>query len=354
MKKILFLVTTEYHYLVASSLIFETYNPENGFDVTIIQVGKFNSVRFKDLNLNLEMLNAEIIELEEDILKQQNFKEILNDLLNRDFLYFISFLEHIAYNVIISKRLKSKYKDKITIVLAPDGMKPYYYFTKKAIPSRAQNTISIYKSVIKHRIYFPYLFFTSWNYGHLDAIDELWDRLPNKVVNQYGKVVKKINFLSDSNTVSKVSKFFKFDINQELEFKDDVIFYTNNILFKQKLYDLEFKLLSDLKLELPDKKLIIKFHPMTPPNQLENFKHLADLLIAPKYPAELYIANLENSIVLGCWSTSLLLFNETCKYFWFRKAFQENGIMIEIDLTNPTDHIKEVSSASELAKELIS
>jgi len=76
------------------------------------------------------------------------------------------------------------------------------------------------------------------------------------------------------------------------------------------------------------------------------------VLIAPKHPAELYIANLKNSIVLGCWSTSLLLFNETCKYFWFRKAFQDNGIMIEIDLTNPTDHIKEVSSASELVKEL--
>jgi hypothetical protein len=116
-------------------------------------------------------------------------------------------------------------------------------------------------------------------------------------------------------------------------------------LYKQEAYDVEIEAVKVISEKFPDKLFYIKYHPLTPKNQIKKFKDLGVLCFSNSIPAELYIKSLTNSIILGFWSTSLMIDNPSCKFYWLHKYLIKKGKMIDyINLTNPTTHIIDIDN----------
>lgn len=129
-----------------------------------------------------------------------------------------------------------------------------------------------------------------------------------------------------------------------------IIFYSNNILYSEKLYACEINVLKYLKTKYPNNLLIIKYHPYTPDYQVKLFQDVGDQVFSSKVPAEIYIIGLSNSIILSGWSASVFVSNEKCSFYWLTKYFESLKIMVKdlVNITNPMDHVLEVEHLEQI------
>jgi hypothetical protein len=342
MKNVLFVVNTEGQLLTASSLIFERFNKTKGFQPYVLQAGKTGTRRFKN-EINKALLSDFYFEID---LNDFNIKKELEPILQTDFKRVFIFLEQLSINVYLINYFKKK---ESTICLGPDGNKPYYRNVKPSIRSRFKETVRTYKYLNERGLRYVKPYFLSWNYGKLSQVDEYWVTFPEKFFFAHNKKVVAYQVMPNEKVIHQISQFFKFEITNCLKSTNDIIFYTNNILYQQDAYDVEIEALKLILTKFPDKPFYLKYHPATPDFQINKFKSLGVICFSNSIPAELYIASLNNSVILGFWSTSLTVENPNCKFYWLHKYLIKKGKMIErIDLTNPTKHIIDIDNLDKI------
>jgi hypothetical protein len=342
MKNILFVVNTEGQLLTASSLIFEIFNNLKEYEPYILQLGKTGSARFQNEN-NRQILSKYYLEIDEaDTEKSEKFTKILETSFEKVFI----FLEQLSLNVFLVNHYK---KRGSTICLGPDGNKPYYSVDKAALGSRVKETIKTYKYLFERKLYYSKLYFLSWNYAKLRPLDEIWVTYPEQFFYAQNKKVVGFKIMSNGNIVQNILNFFNFNNFDILKSKEDIIFYTNNILYQQPAYDVEINTIKEIKIKFPTTPFYLKYHPLTPERQITKFKDLGLICFCNSIPAELYIASLRNSIILGFWSTSLMVENPNCKFYWLHKYLIKSGKMVDyIKLSNPTKHIIDIDNLNDI------
>jgi hypothetical protein len=342
MKNILFVVNTEGQLLTASSLVFEKFNKTAGYQPYILQVGKSGTARFQN-EVNKLLLSNFYFEID----KNDNYIEKeLKQILETNFERVYIFLEQLKINVYLVNYFKN---NGSVICLAPDGNKPYYSVDKAALGSRVKESIKTYNFLFKKGLYYFRPYFLSWNYAKLRPLDEIWVTYPDQFFFAQNKKVVGFKVMPNEKIIKEISNFFNFNISDTLKSKEDIIFYTNNILYQQPAYDVEINATKEIKNKFPTTPFYLKYHPLTPEAQIEKFKDLGLICFCNSIPAELYIASLRNSIILGFWSTSLMVENPNCKFYWLHKYLIKSGKMVDyIKLSNPTKHIIDIDNLNDI------
>jgi hypothetical protein len=338
MKNVLFIINTEGHLLTTASLIFEKFNKAAGYQPYVLQVSKNGTARFKT-EKDQDYLTEKYIDIDP---WTKGFVAEMQEILDTKFERVFIFLEQLALNLYLANKFK---KQGSIICLTPDGNKPYFSVDKLALGSRVRQTIHTYRYLFSNKLYYFKPYFLSWNYAKINPIDEIWVTFPEKFT-QAKKKHKVVGFtiLPTEAVANQVKRFFKIDITLQLKHTNGVIFYTNNILSTQQLYEAEIDIITKLKQRYPEAPFYLKYHPSTPAHQIEKFKALELNCFCDSIPAELYIASLHHSIIIGMWSASLMVNNPKCKFYWLYDYLLKEKIMTKdtVNLVNPTPHIQDV------------
>lgn len=343
MTTVAYVVNTEYHLLVTASLIFE--GPWSGEEVehVIIEAGPTDGARFKGvknrsaIGVEYQCWNVNSLGRGLDF----DLKTSVLSLLRRRIDVLVIFLEAHPLNIYLTKKLGRR---GVNIILAPDGVRPYYELNFKKwamLKSKIKKTLQTYYNLAVEGLWPNFLYIPRKGYGSLTGINALYASFPTKVKNRSNKKVIKISICQTATTQRALCRLFDFDIDRDLPKRERIIFYVNNLLFREATYKEELTVIFYLQ-KLNPGGLYIKLHPQTP---LEHVKELEDMgvkTIDDSVPAELYIASLKNCIVIGGWSNALTLPNPQCAFYWLTEYFRASGCMYEsIRLENPCDYINE-------------
>ncbi|NDI97582.1 hypothetical protein GWA97_00650 [Flavobacterium sp. LaA7.5] len=348
MKNILFSINSEYHVFIISSLIKQMYWDTSKYNVTILLLRYTGANRFKN-QLSFEHLNADVINFEMD-LNSKKFdpliSETLERVLSKKYERFIFFLEQGAINQYFINKLSAT--DTI-ITLAPEGTKPYITIAKAALPSRIKATYKNYRFYRTQKLKVNKFYFVTNKNGYLKETQEVLINHPESYANTTRKKVVPVEFFTKPDEIELASKIFNFDVEKEMPERDGILFYLNQWYVEFKVYDFEIEILKALLEKYPDKKIYIKLHPNTHKFQIERLEKIDRIVLNySTVPAEIFIANLTNSIVFSFWSASLLINNPTCKFYWLQKMLEKQKLMKWWSIINPTKHIKDVYEVDEI------
>jgi hypothetical protein len=288
--------------------------------------------------------DIEIIHIENP---ESNTKVKLDGVLKQEFLRVFIFLEFYFINAFLAKY----FKDKGSIIcLANDGNRPYYRVNRKAYKSKVFETIKFYQAILKENLYPVPVYLYNLTYGNLRYINEYWMPFEPSVKWAHIKSNVVIYSLSSESFINSLRQsFLLFDDIKKLPQFENVILYTNNIVYRQEVYDEEIRALTKVKANtgLP---LIIKMHPATPEFQEKKFREIGMYVFKSSIPAEIYLLYLKNSIILSGWSSSLLLEVNENKYFWLYKYFLSLNLPLQdlVDFALPQNHIQHPEDLSQI------
>jgi hypothetical protein len=301
--------------------------------------------RFNTLS-KIEKVENIILKVLDDLTRA----EILHKLKNISCERFFFFQEDSIYNCCLAKKLKDK--NNTIICLGPDGYKPYAVYKKKhEYLSMLRNTLEDYKELFQNKI-FPSFLQLSWRYRYATSalIDEIYLTHPESLHKQNNAghaEIAKIPEFSEATLINAGMIFNAADFNFPIF--DSSIYYFNQPIHPQ-LEDVEFDFLKNLIAHFPNKAIYIKLHPLTTNDMKEKYLGLKQTeLLDIKVPAELFILNLKNSVLLSGWSSVLITQNSSCNYYFNLPIYKNKGSKAtdQSDLTI-LPHIKLISSPQEI------
>lgn len=344
MKKVLFQLGTEFHYMVALSLIDKYYSGDD-YEIHFVIVSMPNiKSRLNDIKLDEKYTYHKVIYNHHEEKRFQDVIDLKQFIESNDFHHFTSFLYHDPLFVYLTYYFKSK---KTTTFLAPDGMGAYVKFTAKNYRSRLVNTLKSYKFFKIHGFKFPKFWFTSWDFGkngYYDYIYAYSESLPNLPK----KNIIAVDYTFSKEQIESLMKTFELDFSNYPELSKVVLVINE----RHYLPKYESQLLKTIAESLPGYTILFKKHPN---QKSENLTHLPDCIfrIDQVFPVELLIANLKDSIVISSYSNSMLYHNSTCRYFWTYPIIVQTGeLKKSIERFNPKEYIQVVQNFEELINDL--
>ncbi len=344
MKKVLIQIATEFHYMVALSLV-DRYYAGKEYEINFIIVLNPNSQsRLSNVNLDSRYIYHKVEYFHHsdtvfhDVINLKQFIE------GNQFYHFVSFLNHDPIFVYLTYYFKNK---NTTTFLAPDGMGAYVKFKSKNYRSRIINSLNSYKFFKLHGLKFLKFWFTSWDFGkngYYDFIYAYSKTLPNLS----NKKIIEVDYTLSDEKIESLKKTFLVDFSNYPELSK-VVLVINDRHYLPKYESILLKTISEI---LPDYKILFKKHPN---QKLENLTYLDDsiFLITEIFPVELLIASLKNAVIISSYSNSMLYQNTNCKYIWTYPIVAKSGeLKKEIERFNPTNHIKVLQNFEEIKNEL--
>ena len=346
MKSIVFLVNTEYHVLLSLGIICR-YFP-NDYHIVIY---RHSPVAGKRLNhLSFSGTGIEYRELISDYAHPNNdIWKLLDEIVDRQPQQFFFFNE---YRKDWANYLFAKLHEKGTkIILGPDGMKVY---GNKPIPVKTmlKNATKTFLFALRSHTsptkVGPYFI---RHYASSKYIDEVWMECPEYYKNFSKKKVVEFHLPSpdDNNYLCLLNSVFMVKLDDVSPLKDKVILFLDSPIRKDCYLPQTVNILKTVRQKYPDRRLLVKPHQLSTPKALKTYQTLSNVsIIESRYPAELYIANAIDAIVISLISTSLLFYNPNCRYYWTYPLFEELYNDWYKDISNPTKHIKVVTDASQI------
>lgn len=349
-EKIGYLIHTEYHLLLSINDALKKYSDTSLYDVQLILIRSKNGTRLKqELDLSFLPFNVKVIDFNIDFNGKLDLEEKkeLDALLDIKFSVYNFFQEHDVIDIILVDKFVSIGAE---INLFQDGLKPYIINTLK-------RPIGLIKVVIKQNIwirrngypvndYFSFLRCTK--YSFTKGISKVFLTFPDAYYNWNNKAVEKIEIDTSKEFWDIIKKVFKWD-DELLKTKENVIFFMSQPMHDDGSF--EMGVLKKLLKKHPKSQLYIKYHPLTSAIKIEQYKKLDNVtIIDSQIPAEIFIQELSNSIVLSVCSTSMFIDNQKSKFYWFSEILEGNNIKLikRYDFVNPTKHVHIVHSVDEI------
>lgn len=340
MKNILFYIHNEYHVFVITSLIKTYYADASKYKVTVLHQVDPASNRFK-FDLKWSELGVDLITLKasKSEIERTEVVPIIGTVLENTYYKYICFLEDSAINWYLAEKLK---KRGTIISVAPEGTTPYITISKSAIKSRLKASMQNYLYLRKMGLGIKSINIVSNKNGSLSHTDEVLINHPEFYQNRTHKVVVPIDIYSDRSQLEVVSKIFNFNIFDHFKEVDGILLYLNHWVIEHQIYDVEIEMLTNLKKIYPNREIYIKLHPNTRDFQLERLKKIEGItLFYSTIPAEIFIANVKNSVIFSFWSASLLINNPSCKFYWMYPMLEKKNVKMKwFSIVNPTKHIQ--------------
>lgn len=336
-----FVLATEYHFLMAMCVIEENFSDREKFDnKLVLTFWRLNDIDEQKLPDNVSAIRMDF-DIEIDLVGRIK-REIFNTTVAN--LFMINVYRPLD-TLIVSMAPKGTRRH-----LMQEGSLFYHKLEKSVFKHRIKEIALIYLSLWKKGIFF----FQPLIYGRFmessNFIDEVWLTHPDLFVGP--KLKKKFNrikfSLSEGAFYEKVLKCFKkpekFDVDL-----DGYLIYLSPIMREERFVPIEIEQVKIMLKHLGISKVFIKLHPATYEKQYLAMKEaFGDLVIRNYVPAELYIAKATNSIVVGCASTTLFYNNPSCQYFALKEFYQRIGIYAIWKNIQLPKHVKEVSDFSDI------
>lgn len=350
-KRILFSVSTEYQLLIALIIIDKKYRNDDLYEVLMIQLSPRGNERMGDLHINTDIFGFAYREFEYDYygkFKDGAIPKIKEFIGNSPVEEFLFFNEQEFINIYIADILKRK---GAKITLAPDGAKAYVEMTHSAWKFRIKLSFLFHKYFIKSRI--PYLTFSTFDlrYGALSTIDTLLLQYPKGFKNIFNRKIETFDYnFSDKGKQWLAEIFNTEQVLKDIPLDNIVFFINQGTLYKTEEFNAwELEVLEKI-LKNTQGLVVYKPHPFTKKEHLEKVKGMDRVIfVESKIPAELIILNLCNSKVVSFWSTSCLVPNPSCSFYWLKKIAKEKGVFPnKIILNNPAPHLQEIKTLDPL------
>ena len=240
---------------------------------------------------------------------------------------------------------KKLHKNGTKIVLGPDGMKAYSNFRTTNI-SRLKQFIYGFRDLIRTHIYCS-LPFVEKQYATSKYIDEVWVEYLSAYINNTPKKVVEFQISYDQEFVMELDSVFHASEKEFAPMRGKTILFLDSPFSSKKYYEHTIEILSGFNALFPDRKLLIKLHQLSSEAATKEFSILSGTtFLESKYPAELFIANADDCVIVSLISSSLLFFNPNCKYYWTYPMYKD---MVDYsNIVNPTNHIQVISNISEI------
>jgi hypothetical protein len=339
-QKNVYVVLTEYQLLQAINIATGVYaDPAVVNIIYIVREG----TRLMTINADKvwSLDNIKII-----IFDDRSAKEIAEILLRENPHHFLFFQAGFAINVYLAHTFA---KIGVEISLGPDGYGCYAVFNKRfhllsvAVDSFKQNYYLIINKLFSGKMHW----FDYYTYGNHSFINNLWITHPKKykhLAKNKLRIVPLPQFPTSS--IDFISKIFNFNTSFPLE---DAIYFFNQP-FDFVLAEKEYDFLKQVLIRFPEKKVILKLHPLTNLETKLKYESLCCLkLIESNVPAEVLLLRLKNCIVFSGWSAALITENNSCNYYFNYPIYKAmNHLIVKQSNIVELDHIKMVSSPLEM------
>jgi hypothetical protein len=340
LRKNVFIVFTEYQFLQALNIASGVFNSLGHINhIFLVRKGK----RLMNIDANKNWL-ADNIKIQ--ILDNEKPKKIANLILNENPNHFLFFQAISALNVYLAYTLAKRGAE---ISLGPDGYNAYAIFNKN------YHFLSIIKDSFKENYFlFKQKLFTGkihrfdyYTYGNNRFINNLWITYPEQYKHQ---AKNKVNILKlpefNELCIGIISDCFNFTDEFPTE---NAIYFFNQPLWSS-MPEKEYNFLKQVIATFPQKKIVIKLHPLTSPKMKANYKNIDGLdIIESSVPAEVLLLRLKNCIVFSGWSSVLITENKNCNYYFNYPVFKEmdDPILNQIDILL-LDHITMIKLPEEM------
>lgn len=334
MKTNIFLVHTEYHLMLSINLIVSKY---------IDMVNHIYITEGKRVRKELSVTDKNI-QIHRIVAKNYGTAEFLHQLQDKEPANFFFFQEVSSDNMYLTYWLHHK---GVNVALLQDGLKPYVVWNRKNLAAHILlDTITFHKEILKRKTYMPYFkLINLFQYGGWDFIDEVWLSFPDKFKNKSNKRLLQLPEFSDRsiNILNEMFSLQQYAINP------------NDMLIvgqprRKEYWDKEIETLNGIIAKFPNRGIIYKSHPNTTPELLEQISQIKGLTIVNyPIPVELLIMQMKDTCIISGYSTALLTNNPSCRFYWTYKLLGGRGrLFTQVQIVNPTDHIKEVSTIDEI------
>ena len=350
-KKICFYIHTEYHLLLSIHSIQQNFSDVNDYEVIIVIKRNNKSNRLKQ-ELNFSILPYEIkfldliIDLNKKLTSEDRSK--IDGLLSLELDQFNFFQEQDPLAIILINAFKQKGS---VINLYQDGLKPYITHTMSFSPSLLINNVKQNFWIRKNNFQVPdyFSFINAKMYGFLKGIDQLYLTFPESFINWKKLPIQIITPSFSTEFLSTLKQVFSWK-DELLNERERVIFFMNQPMHDDGTF--EVNMLQRLQEKYPGTKIYIKNHPLTTQIKLKAYEKLSNVkIIDSKIPAELFISQLENSIILSVCSTSMFMNNPKCKFYYTFAIEEKNNIerLKKYTAINPCNHINSVNTIEQIS-----
>jgi|SRR5690554_191628 len=341
-KKLVFLIHTEYHLLLAIYYLYSNkYLFSDKFENTFLLNAGSKSKRlgkhidFKSLPIKIEHL---------DIGKVCNnpisneLKQMINKLSNQEIHEFVFFQEQDYFAVIMLRLFRN---EKTVINLFQDGLKPYIAESLKFTPSLHLTDFKINRYIHKNgfKVNDWLSSFKCHKYGFLKGVDNIYLTFPDAFPRKHKKNIVTLDFKITPELLKIYQNIFNWK-DEFLPYRENIIFFMNQPMRDDGSFDLY--ILNKLKKKYPQYPIVIKNHPHTPKEKIKMYESIDDcIIIDSKIPAELFIATLRNSLILSVCSTAMFVDNPDCKFHYLFNIQENNNIdrLDKYTVINPTSHV---------------
>jgi hypothetical protein len=219
------------------------------------------------------------------------------------------------------------------IILAPDGANVYSdrIFTLK---SNLKYMLRFFLINITN-LTFPPLFINrgKYDYAYLKHLDEVWVDNATIFKNRNNHRVRETLSFGETDSITNIKRLYK---SNDLDIIENCILFidqpVNDTSLTNEIIDTINYVANKTK-----RPVFVKMHPNSKTYVVDVYKQNGFIILPNNLPAELYIQNLRESIVLSLFSTALFLNNKTCRFYWMYPIF--NLYRTTFKLENPTDHI---------------
>ena len=340
MEKVVFIVHTEYHLMETIGYITH-YFPDTMYDIYIYIVSVKNGGRIKATDLNFENFKINVVyaSYEPNSLFTLHNKRMLDGItkLNPDTLFIFTEF-HYWKQYLVSKL----HKRGCRVILAPDGANVY------------SNRTFTFKKEIKYllrffainltNLTFPPLFINrgKYEYAYLKHIDEVWVDNATIFKNRNNHQVKETLNFGEMDSLTNIKKIYGANHLKTLE--NSVLYIdqpVNDITRLNEIINIINTVANKTKYPV-----YVKMHPNSDADAVSIYKKNGFTILPNNLPAELYIQNLKNSIIISLFSTALFLNNKTCRFYWIYPIFDFYKTTLKIEC--PVNHIILVNNPTEI------
>ncbi len=312
-----FVLSTEYHFLLAMSIIDSHFADVQYDNVLVLKGPRLASIDDTSLPNGISAIRL----LFEDSqfrkrLKEEVFGSPIGNL----------FVVH-TYRAYESYVL-SLASGKTRIHLMQDGSLFYHTMEVSLFLNRIRETYMIYKNLWDKGILLKTVLYYPRHMHRSRFINELWMTDPELFVDPKTKL--KINQVKLFPYPESIERYGRCFDTAKGDFRgiEDCMIYLAPIIRNEADLPIEIEQIRKLKEKIGKKNLIIKLHPGV--KGKAQFNHLqeafGDVVRQDYIPAELYIANSVRSCVVGSASTALFYNNPSCQNFALKRYYQRLGI----------------------------
>lgn len=344
MRRIVFIIHTEFHLIEAISYILNNFQ-EPEYEVSIYRIATINSKRLDKYKIQEKQIPGKyrVVRYANVNKYSRILKETLREIVELHPEKLIFFDEGQYWLPYLMRKLK---KGGCTICMAPDGAN-VYSADKLTVDYLYKYTIHYLLFVYSHRLIPPiWPIIHRHHYGYSKYIDELWMEYPKSFYNYYKRtIVQQPVYNTEKIRTCVNSVFGLHELPESFPNDNSIVFFDAPL--NEMIIDICHHLLVNIREKYRDRNLYIKLHPHSSKYAKDLYKTISGIEFLPnEYPAELYIQNIRNGIFISAYSNCLFSYNPTCSYFWIYPMFGD--LLSNEVLSNPTDFIQEVSSEEQL------